>query len=54
METEPQREPRETPHDPPDLQREDEPLHDPAPADPEPEGVQPRPGEGTAPDDVTA
>ncbi|HSD76055.1 MAG TPA: hypothetical protein VLA98_01575 [Solirubrobacteraceae bacterium] len=41
-----------TPHDPPGEPREDEPQHPPAPADPEPGGVQPRPGEGTSADDV--
>jgi hypothetical protein len=50
METPPRQ--TETPHDPPATPREDEPQHDPAPADPEPEGVLPRPGEGTAADDV--
>src|SRR3954447_15500627 len=50
METPPRQ--TETPHDPPGTPREDEPQHDPAPADPEPEGVLPRPGAGTAADDV--
>jgi hypothetical protein len=44
----------ETPHDPPGTPSEDEPQHPPKPADPTPEGVQPRPGEGTAGDDVVA
>jgi hypothetical protein len=41
--------------DPPGTPTEDEGGREsdpPAPADPEPEGVQPRPGEGTAGDDV--
>jgi hypothetical protein len=45
----------ETPHDPPGIPGEDESQQggrDPHPADPEPEGVQPRPGEGTAGDDL--
>jgi hypothetical protein len=52
METDPR---RETPHDPPGAPREDEPQHDPAEdaaAQPDPAGVEPRPGEGTAGDDV--
>jgi hypothetical protein len=47
-------EPTETPHDPPAEPRDGEPQHPPAPADPEPAGVQPRPGTGTAADDVVA
>jgi len=50
METPPRQD--ETPHDPPGEPLPGEPQHDPAPADPEPEGVMPRPGEGTAGDDV--
>jgi hypothetical protein len=47
-------EPTETPHDPPAQPREDEPQHPATPADPRPEGVLPRPGEGTSADDVVA
>jgi hypothetical protein len=57
METDPR---RETPHDPGgwDESSEDEPQHDPAEdaaatgGRDEVEGVEPRPGEGTAGDDV--
>lgn len=55
METDPR---RETPHDPPGVANENEPQHDPAEdaaatgGRDEVEGVEPRPGEGTAGDDV--
>ena len=42
----------ETPHNPPAPPREDEPQHPPTPPDPEPEGVLPRPGEGTPGEEV--